>query len=165
MQLRTTIALALIGTPPNSTTEEKRDRVFISYSHRDKRFLEMLEEHLKPLRRKGIDIWSDTRIHPGSEWRLEIETQLRRCRIAVMLVSASFLASDFIANNELPPLLEAAKREGATILYVVVRPCKIPIELSKYQALHSFAKSLSELSNAERDRIWMALSDWIEAII
>lgn len=38
-------------------------RVFVSYSHRDKKWLERLQIHLKPLVRAGnIDLWDDTRI-------------------------------------------------------------------------------------------------------
>jgi len=39
--------------------------VFVSYSHRDKKWLERLQVHLKPLARAGnIDLWDDTRILP-----------------------------------------------------------------------------------------------------
>ncbi len=82
-----------------------RTNVFISYSHKDKKWLERLQAHLKPLERAGlVDRWDDTRIEAGDEWRKEIRQALDAARVVVLLVSADFMASDFIAKDELPPL-------------------------------------------------------------
>ena len=42
-------------------------------------------------------------------WKEEIEEALSDAVIAVLLISADFLASDFIVDNELPPILEGAE--------------------------------------------------------
>ena len=85
---------------------------------------------IAPLEREGrIERWDDTRIRPGSEWRSEIKQALERARAAVLLISADFLASDFIQDNELPPLLSLARvqaklgnaKEASDLYNVVVR--------------------------------------------
>src|SRR2546423_9479856 len=100
-----------------------RTKVFISYSHVDRRFLNRLHVFLRPLERQGlVDWWDDTRLKPGSNWREEIKQAVASARVAVLLISADFFASDFIQNNELPPLLAAAAKDDAVLFSVSFQP-------------------------------------------
>lgn len=86
-----------------------RDQVFISYSHLDKKWLGRLQTALKPLiRKEKIDVWADTRIRTGQNWKGQITQALARAKVAVLLVSQNFLASDFIADEEIPPIIATA---------------------------------------------------------
>ena len=85
-------------------------KVFISYSHDDKWYLDQLQKHLKPHVRSGaLPVWVDTQLRAGDDWKKEIETALAGAQIAILLVSYNFLASDFVSDEELPKLLKAAE--------------------------------------------------------
>jgi anti-sigma regulatory factor (Ser/Thr protein kinase) len=145
-----------------------RNKVFISYSHRDTQWLERLRVHLRPLERLGvIERWDDSRIAVGDKWRDSIRAALSQTRVAVLLVSADFLASDFIDANELPPLLAAAESDGATIIPVILSPCRFKqnAALSQFQSLNPPSEPLSLKSQPEQDGVWVRLADEIERII
>ncbi len=132
----------------------RRDSVFISYSRKDREWLEQLQTMLKPLVNKGLSTWDDTVIESGAEWREEIKSALSRAKVAVLLVSHNFLASEFIAHEELPPLLEAARIEGVRILWVLISPCvHEATEISKYQAAHDIDHALTTLDTPDRQRV------------
>ena len=117
--------------------------VFVSYSHRDKAWLERVQVHLKPLAEGGkLDLWDDTGIKAGQRWRDEIEAAARATDVAILLISADFYASDFIANNELPPLLETAQSErGLVILGVHINYSDFENDdvLSEYQTVNTLS--------------------------
>jgi internalin A len=142
-----------------------RDRVFISYSHKDDAALAQLQTHLKPLIRKSsLQIWDDTQIEAGDEWRQKIDSAISSAKVAVLLVSPDFLASDFIADHELPPFLDAAKNEGLTILWIPYRSSNYEVtEIANYQAAHPPAQPLSKLSPAEQDDAWVKICKKIQA--
>ena len=81
-----------------------RNGVFISYSHKDRKYVERLQVHLKPFVRSGqVEIWDDTKIQVGMNWSEAIRRALASAKVAILLISADYLASDFIALDELPP--------------------------------------------------------------
>lgn len=143
-----------------TVNETARDLVFVSYSHADAAWLERLKTHLKPLERQCvIEVWDDRKIGTGQRWRDEIRSALARARVAVLLVSPDFLASDFVAQNELPELLGAEKGLRSRVVWVPVRPCNHEAtELGEYQAAFDPRRALAEMDDAEADRALVAVS-------
>lgn len=139
--------------------------VFVSYSHCDNTYLDRLKIHLKPLERKGsIQLWSDTLIQSGAKWKQEIEKALEKAAIAVLLISADFLASDFIVNNELQPLLKAAEDKGTIIIPIILKPCRFLREptISQFQAINDPSVPIVSMNEFEREEIYEKLSQRIE---
>jgi TIR domain len=97
------------------------NRVFVSYSHKDRWMLEELQTHMEVLVRQGeIELWSDARLRAGDRWRDELTGAIQTCVVAILLISADSLASDFIHNEEVLPLLEAARRDDVRVIPVFV---------------------------------------------
>lgn len=132
-----------------------REHVFFSYSHEDKKWLEQIKDFLIPVTRSGLLCeWDDTQIQAGAMWREEIQKALSSAKVAVLLVSTSFLKSEFIASEELPTLLKAAKDEGVIICPVIVGKCLYDLSaLKDYQAVNDPSKPLSSLPAQKRGEV------------
>jgi len=142
----------------------QRQELFISYSRKDRAFLERFWTHLSPLETLyGLQRWDDSRIQPGDIWLDEIEQALARAQVALLLVSPDFLASDFIRRKELPCLFEAAQNDGLKILWVPLLPCswKRFRQIEQYQAVIPVNPTLAEMGEVERDRAMVGITDHI----
>jgi toxoflavin biosynthesis protein ToxD len=138
-------------------------KVFISYNHKDAKHLERLRIHLREYGRIGlVDIWDDTRLIGGEDWQQEIKKAIQSAKVAVLLISADFLASDFIAYEELPQLLAARKAEGTLILPVILGPCAFEdTELKEFQAVNSPSEPLSKMTAYQRESLWTKVANII----
>ncbi len=147
-------------------TESQTSRVFISYSHRDKKWLDRLSVHLAPLLQKGVvNVWSDNEIQPGQEWQTEIETAMASAHVAVLLVTPDFLASKFITDNELPPLLQSARERGLTILWIAVSASLYEeARFANFQAANNPSQPLSLLSKPKREAEFVRIARKIKEV-
>jgi hypothetical protein len=143
---------------------EQPIHVFVSYAHADRRWLERLVVHLKPLRESSkIVAWDDTKIKSGSKWKTEIKNAVDRAHAAVLLISADFLASDFIRTDELPPLLLSAEEKGTPILPVIVSPCLFNRlqHLYQFQAINDPAVPLVDMSCGQQEAVFVKIANTI----
>lgn len=87
-------------------------RVFLSYSHADEAWKERVKKHLGVLGDR-LFVWDDHRIQAGDDWLPEIERALAECNVA----------SKFIRQQEIPPLLERRVKDGVRVIPVILTPC------------------------------------------
>jgi len=144
-----------VSTKRSEPSAPERPLVFLSYSHKDRKWLDELRTMLSPMVRNSlVGVWWDGDIKPSQQWREEIDQALASARIGVLLVSPNFLASDFIANEELPYLIEAARERRVTLLWILLSPClyeQTPLE--KIQAAHDICRPLRGLNPTERGAV------------
>lgn len=128
--------------------------VFISYSHKDVKWLEKFKQFLRPLEEQElIRVWDDTEIRVGSEWLGEIRKALDSARVAVFLVTQNFIDSPFIKEKELPILIEAAGNRGCLIFWIAVSSSTVEDSpLAKFQGAISPGSPLDLMSEAEQNK-------------
>lgn len=125
--------------------------LFYSYSHDDEGLLKLLKQHLAALRRAGlIAEWYDRDINAGDEWAKEIDRNLSSADIILLLVSPSFIASEYCWSVEVAKALERNDRGEATVVPVILRPCRWGITpFAKLQAVPKDAVAATAWSDID----------------
>jgi hypothetical protein len=143
---------------PNASIHQKtasdRHKVFISYSHADERWRKRISEQLGVLSRFGaLDIWDDRRLSTGDDWYQSIHSEMSLAKVAILLVSATFLNSDFVTKEEVPKLFSRHAENGLRLIPILVRQCPwqaVPW-LSQLHMRPSGDKPLAALSGPRAD--------------
>ena len=93
-------------------TVRQANMIFVSYSHEDEEWKNRFCQMLAPFLRDGdleLQLWvDDGEIQSGDRWHEEIQSALKAAGVAVVLVSASFLGSEYVMKFELPEIIRAA---------------------------------------------------------
>ena len=120
-------------------------KLFISYSHTDEKYKDLLTTHLTSLKRQGvIKEWHDRMLVAGKEWDKSIKQELLDSDIILLLISADFLASNYCYDIEITKAMERHEQGEAIVIPIIVRPCDwIGLPFSKIQGLPKDAKALS----------------------
>lgn len=133
------------------------NQIFVSYSHKDVEWLQRLQEMMAPYLRKAereLTLWDDTKLRAGQQWDAEIRNALKIAGVGVALVSAPFLASTYIDSNELSVMVEAARKNEITLLWVYLSSAgweETP--LKDFQATHDVSVPLAARTRPEQDEI------------
>jgi len=136
---------------PDAASQRQKLDVFYSYSHKDEEHREKLEAHLSQLKREGeISGWHDRKITGGSEWKGQIDDNLDRANIILLLISADFIASDYCIDIELKSAMEKHNRGAARVIPVILRACDWESScFGKLQALPKDAMPVTSWPNVD----------------
>jgi hypothetical protein len=145
-------------------------RFFVSYAEKDARLvtglLDLLAPHLKASAAHDYTIWDFRRLLVGERWHERIQEEIRNCDFGLLFLSPAFLASDYIKDHELPPLLA-----GGRIVPVGLKPLDFKLHaclsLDEYQVFRLRIPSgrywYSELRAQHREAFALELFRQIEA--
>jgi hypothetical protein len=152
---------------PNAEIRIWPRRIFVCYSHADADYMNRLIVHMKPVERKGeLELWVDTKLKAGDKWHDEINEGLKHATAAILLVSADFMASEFITKYELPVLLNAARNRGLTIIPLLLKPSAFPRTeiLKDFQTANGTKNVVSALLEWEQEEIYDSLVSRLEML-
>lgn len=128
-------------------------RAFVSYSHKDVKFLEEFKAYTYQLiERAWMEFWDDSKIEVGSDWEKELQKALRSSRAAVLFVTQDFLVSPYIRKQELPVLKDGFEAGVVRIFWIHVRHAIWEGEwFARLQACDP-KKALADLTKSQRER-------------
>jgi len=142
-------------------------KIFVGYSHRDSLWLERFQRFIFPylkVENAELELWTDAEIGPDGRWSMEITEALNGAGVAVVFVSADFLASDFIISRELPSIMKAAEDGTMRLLWVYLSPAAIDaVNLDRFQAAHDVSRPLSRLEAHEQDQALLDIARKVKA--
>ena len=159
------------NTETNPTSEETtpivRDTIFICYSRKNVAVFNQVNTMLKGLGHQApVQPWSDEAIMGGERWKLEIERAIQRTKVAILLVSQPFMASDFIQNKELPEFIALEKEQELTIipLFIQTIPGAKHIKAIASPGVNAPDKTWKAMTELERDNALADLGERVLAI-
>lgn len=147
--------------PINEDTEKGLFKVFISYSHKDEKWKNLLLNHLGVLEQEGfLEVWDDNRLTAGDDWNAEIERAINSSNVAILMITANFLTSDFICKEEVPKLLNRRRNEGVRVIPLIVKPClwEEVKWLKSIQARPKYGQPISTMSEPQQDEVLKTLA-------
>ncbi|HEV7912976.1 MAG TPA: TIR domain-containing protein [Albitalea sp.] len=144
--------------------------VFYSYAHEDEALLNDLQDHLKILERRGrLAPWHDRKIVPGEDWAKRIDENLRQAELVLLLVSKSFIASDYIFGTELALAMQRQAARQAIVVPILVRAVDLAPEdadtfpFLKLQGLPTNLRAVTSWTNL--DEAWADVAKGLRATV
>lgn len=149
-----------------------RDKVFISYSHEDIKWLNAIKQQLSVLEAEGlVSLCEDSQLEVGEDWYQQLNDMMLSARLGLLLISAPFLSSRFVRGEEIPRLFARHEEGGMKIYPLLVRPCPwervawlAKLQLRPQDAKRR-AKALSAFGGAAREQILVDVANEIAHLV
>src|SRR5687768_12359297 len=136
-------------------------RIFISYSHDDFKYMEIIRKSLAAReQKKEIEVWTDEKIIAGQNYNSNITMALETADIVLFLISINFISSWYIANVELRNAVERHKQGMVKLIPILLEDCDFEsLSLYAIEPLPMHNKRLKPLNN------WNPRSSGYNAIV
>lgn len=116
-------------------------------------------------KRQGlIQSWNDRKIVAGENWESIIDENIQSADLILLLISSSFIASDYCYSNELITALARHESENAQVIPIFIRPVEFQgLPFDKIQGLPKDAKPVSIWE--DKDLAWKDIASGIKLSI
>lgn len=153
-------------TFPVHETVKKVLKIIISFVREDRDLKDELLKHLTFLRHKNIDIWSANDIRPGEDPRMRFQQELERSDIALLLISADYIASEHVKTIELTSIFEQKER-GLRVVPILGRPCiwESDPRIAHAKPLPENGLAISLHEKGARDRVFKDVAERVKEIV
>lgn len=146
-------------------TAKTRPTVFISYSHKDEVWKD--EWSLNSAYSHKMENWkfgTTAGSRAETNWPPEIEKAIQNRDVAILLISADFLTSNFILKQEVPKLLQRRISEGIRVIPVILRSCAW-LQVSWLKGIQARPKDGKPLASMNKSKAEIALAALAEEVI
>ena len=130
--------------------QNKKLKLFISYSHDDEKYIEDFISHIAPLKNNGlIEDWYDRKIIGGQDFQDKIDNNLESADIICLFISAHFLSSG-ACLKEKKDAMDLRKNKGIAVVPIILSPCgwQDDREIKPLLAFPKDGKPVSKFNNA-----------------
>ena len=107
--------------------KKEKMKVFISYSHKDKKFVDLLANKLIE---NGVEVWWDSNeLSIGNNIAEKIKNTIGRVDYFILVLSKNSYSSNWVNYELSATLLNEISRKETIILPVLIEDCEIPFSL------------------------------------
>jgi eukaryotic-like serine/threonine-protein kinase len=140
---------------------------FFSFAQEDSALRKELDDHLSLLQRQGVLRAVDNGcISPGDDWTAAIARQIDAAQVVVLLISASYVASDYLYHAEMGRALERQRCGQARVIPVLLRDCDLTnAPFGDLQMLPEPGIPVTSQHWGTRDDAWTIVARGIRAAI
>ena len=154
---------------------KRKVTLFVSYARANRvlasKFLDRFRDSVGPARNYSYSFWRDGDILVGEGWHEEIQQAIEKSDLGLLLISPAFLASQYIAENELPKFV--GLRSKKPVIPVMLQPVDLDLhDLKGLKHRQIFRldrsrfhnpKSFAECTGQQRDDFALGLFRQVES--
>ncbi len=133
-------------------------KIFISYAHKDKQYLDDFEKHIDPVKQKySLEIFQDSQINAGEKFQHKIDENLDKSDIVLFFVSANSLGSQACKREKEQSLILKSKR-NIVFIPIILSTCQWKeTELKDFLATPEDGKPIDDFQ--DKNKAWNCVID------